>query len=91
MPRTIPQRGGPSGLKRSTAGPSSSSSSALRAQTGGKTAFGRGKTTLGAGSQEASVCLLLPVYFSLDFFPFRRVVFLEWDIWDGADVLVAKF
>lgn len=49
MPPTIPQRGGPSGLKRSTAGPSSSSSAALRAQTGGKTAFGRGKTTLGAG------------------------------------------
>lgn len=77
MPPTIPQRGGPSGLKRSTAGPSSAT---LKAQVGGKTIFGRGKTMLGAGKVGAKrhryvySCL-----FFLDFFPFWG-----WYFWDGT-------
>ncbi|KAK1831788.1 histone-fold-containing protein [Podospora conica] len=49
MPPTVPQRGGPSGLKRGLAAPSSSSASHAKYATGGKTGMGRGKTTLGSG------------------------------------------
>lgn len=82
MPRTIPQRGGPSGLKRSTAGPSSSSSSALRAQTGGKTAFGRGKTTLGAGKVGAKRHRY--VYSFLFIFLLISFPFGGWYFWNGT-------